>query len=1006
MKRRILSISMALVLCLGLLPWTAWAEESTPTINTSPDGTTLTIDLNGGTLEWGQEGTHDSLFYSNATNIIIRGTGAIQDSIDVWPYYYNDSNLTGPKAPVTLTFKENAQVEILNENNSNAINVMISGSEIVIKKGANVTAYGNITLGGSGSVGGTVEIGGRLEADSISVSEITIQSGGVVAASQSVGLQVDDGADLKIENGGEWIINTSDGTYALFLSGKAFDDLLLEDFAAFETTVAKFVDLKKNQYHFGSHTYTTNWGEGEIYTLLYDSDDTPVCNLTLSPVTEIIPVNNVTLSENSLTLLVDQEEQLTATVLPENTTLSKDVTWESSNPDVATVDDEGHVKALSIGTATITVKTRSNGYYTDSTMPDLKSEYTATCGITVVESVLVENVTLDKTSLDLNVGSTEQLTATVNPANATNKTVTWQSSDESVATVDADGKVTAHTPGTATITATAGGQSATCTVTVKDNAPAIIPVASISLNKKSLALNMNESETLTATVTPTDATNKTVTWQSSDESVATVDADGKVTAHAPGTATITATAGGQSATCTVTVKDNAPAIIPVNSVTLNKKSLTLNVNESETLTATIMPENATNREVTWTSSKPETAQVDENGKVTALAQGTAIITVTTANGKSATCAVTVTEATVPVPKPETYRIMYLANGGSGKMADGSATQGVAFTLPVCNFTAPGGKEFDAWSIGNADGEKLAAGAARIFTADTDVYALWKEAASPVPPTPSKPSGSTGGGSRGTVYPITVEEAVHGKVTSNLSRAARGNIVTLTVASDNVYALSALTVVDSLGNELELTGRDDGTYTFIMPGRAVTVTASFAPWNNPYTDVASNAWYYEAVWFAAENDFMAGYGGNLFGPSDNLSRGQLAQILYNLAGRPAVQNDGSFTDVTPRAWYAKAVAWAVKQGIVRGYSNGLFGPDNSITREQLAVMLWQYSESPASTGENLPFTDASEASNYALEALRWAVENGVISGKKNDLLDPQGLATRAQIAQMLKNLLAK
>ena len=919
MKRRILSISMALVLCLGLLPWTAWAEESTPTINTSPDGTTLTIDLNGGTLEWGQEGTHDSLFYSNATNIIIRGTGAIQDSIDVWPYYYNDSNLTGPKAPVTLTFKENAQVEILNENNSNAINVMISGSEIVIKKGANVTAYGNITLGGSGSVGGTVEIGGRLEADSISVSEITIQSGGVVAASQSVGLQVDDGADLKIENGGEWIINTSDGTYALFLSGKAFDDLLLEDFAAFETTVAKFVDLKKNQYHFGSHTYTTNWGEGEIYTLLYDSDDTPVCNLTLSPVTEIIPVNNVTLSENSLTLLVDQEEQLTATVLPENTTLSKDVTWESSNPDVATVDDEGHVKALSIGTATITVKTRSNGYYTDSTMPDLKSEYTATCGITVVESVLVENVTLDKTSLDLNVGSTEQLTATVNPANATNKTVTWQSSDESVATVDADGKVTAHTPGTATITATAGGQSATCTVTVKDN---------------------------------------------------------------------------------------APAIIPVNSVTLNKKSLTLNVNESETLTATIMPENATNREVTWTSSKPETAQVDENGKVTALAQGTAIITVTTANGKSATCAVTVTEATVPVPKPETYRIMYLANGGSGKMADGSATQGVAFTLPVCNFTAPGGKEFDAWSIGNADGEKLAAGAARIFTADTDVYALWKEAASPVPPTPSKPSGSTGGGSRGTVYPITVEEAVHGKVTSNLSRAARGNIVTLTVASDNVYALSALTVVDSLGNELELTGRDDGTYTFIMPGRAVTVTASFAPWNNPYTDVASNAWYYEAVWFAAENDFMAGYGGNLFGPSDNLSRGQLAQILYNLAGRPAVQNDGSFTDVTPRAWYAKAVAWAVKQGIVRGYSNGLFGPDNSITREQLAVMLWQYSESPASTGENLPFTDASEASNYALEALRWAVENGVISGKKNDLLDPQGLATRAQIAQMLKNLLAK
>ena len=152
--------------------------------------------------------------------------------------------------------------------------------------------------------------------------------------------------------------------------------------------------------------------------------------------------------------------------------------------------------------------------------------------------------------------------------------------------------------------------------------------------------------------------------------------------------------------------------------------------------------------------------------------------------------------------------------------------------------------------------------------------------------------------------------------------------------------------------------------------------------------------------------MGGYGNGLFGPNDTLTRAQFAQILYNKEGRPAVTGGGIFTDVAPGAWCAPAITWAAERGIVGGYGNGMFGPNDNITREQLAVMLWRYAGSPAATNKELHFNDADEASGYALEALRWAVENGVMSGKGGGSLDPKGLATRAEAAQMLKNLIGR
>ena len=131
---------------------------------------------------------------------------------------------------------------------------------------------------------------------------------------------------------------------------------------------------------------------------------------------------------------------------------------------------------------------------------------------------------------------------------------------------------------------------------------------------------------------------------------------------------------------------------------------------------------------------------------------------------------------------------------------------------------------------------------------------------------------------------------------------------------------------------------------------------------------------------------------------------LATVLHNLESNPYQPISGAFADVNNGAWYAEGVAWAAANGIVTGYGSGQYGPNDNITREQLAVMLWRYAGSPAATNRELYFADAYRASDWALEALRWATENGIINGKGNSILDPTGQATRAETAQMLKNFM--
>ena len=242
-------------------------------------------------------------------------------------------------------------------------------------------------------------------------------------------------------------------------------------------------------------------------------------------------------------------------------------------------------------------------------------------------------------------GESAVLSASVSPEAASDRAVAWSSSDRSVATVDKAGTVHGLRPGTATVTATAEGKSGTCAVTVKAKA---VNVTDVSLDRTELTLTEGETETLTVTVKPDNADNRKVTWSSDKTEVATVGGDGRVTAVKAGEAVVTVTTedGGRTATCAVTVKAKT---VSVTEVTLDRAELTLTEGETETLTATVKPDNADNRKVTWSSDKTEIATVDGAGKVTAVKAGEAVVTVTTEDGgKTATCKVTVKAKAVPV----------------------------------------------------------------------------------------------------------------------------------------------------------------------------------------------------------------------------------------------------------------------------------------------------------------------------------------------------------------------
>ena len=527
-------------------------------------------------------------------------------------------------------------------------------------------------------------------------------------------------------------------------------------------------------------------------------------------------------------------------------------------------------------------------------------------------------------------------------------------------------------------------------------------------------------ESYTATL---EATGNNITWSASGlPDGLTLNSDGTITGipSAEGTPTVTVTAtnasGSDSKEYTLNIKS---ATVPVTGVTLNQAELSLYTGESKTLTATVQPSDATNKNVTWSSSNEAVATVDTHGKVTAVGEGNATITATAEENSniSATCTVTVTQSTYSIS------------------AD---TKALDFGSVYTGYTQPAAKTVTITNDGNqqvtvtpptANDFVITAGTG--FTDSTATLAPKGTATFTVQPKAGLSVGTyseniTVSGSEGATvtipanftveqrdntpyYGITVNAPANGTVTCYAKSAAKGAEVTLTVKPDVGYALDKLTVTDASGKTVDVTKVDEKTYTFVMPGRAVTVEAVFAPSTSglPFTDVSAGDWFYEAVQFVYENGLMDGVAGNLFAPNATLNRAMAVTILYRLEGSPDLDGENlgyPFADVDGDAWYGDAVYWARCNGIVDGVENNHFDPTGSLTREQMATVLYRYAQykgaDVSASGDLSGFADSANVSAWAVDAVKWAVGSGLVNGVEGNALAPQGTSTRAQTAAIL------
>ena len=257
------------------------------------------------------------------------------------------------------------------------------------------------------------------------------------------------------------------------------------------------------------------------------------------------------------------------------------------------------------------------------------------------------------------------------------------------------------------------------------------------------------------------------------------------------------------------------------------------------------------------------------------------------------------------------------------------------------------------------------------------------------------------------YAVTTTETTGGTVTVSPTRASRGRTVTITATPDLGYELESLTVLDSRGNEIALTDKSDGKYTFTMPAGRVTVEASFTPAPLPFEDVAPGAWYEEAVRYAYFHNIMEGMRETEFAPTTALTRAMAVQILYNLEGQPDLSSENlgyPYEDVDAQAWYGDAVYWARITGVATGYGDGTFQPGDSITRQEFAQMLYNYAKYKGydltAAGDLAQFPDSESVADWAEAAMRWANGNQLINGHDDGTIDAAGIGTRTQAASIL------
>ena len=521
--------------------------------------------------------------------------------------------------------------------------------------------------------------------------------------------------------------------------------------------------------------------------------------------------------------------------------------------------------------------------------------------------------------------------------------------------------------GTTTIAGTLSGSGTT-------SGSGRYPVTKVTLNKTELSLTVGDSETLIATVKPDNASNKDVTWESRDETVATVD-NGTVTAVAAGTATITVTTqdGSKTASCEVTVAQQPKEyIVQVSASPAEGGAVsgggTYEKDDSVTVIAVANPGY---HFVSWT----------ENGEAVSTDSS---YTFAAAADRSLT-------AVFEKNEPETYTVTIL-NGGFGAKGAGSYREGDSVYLYAGRRTD---YEFIGWWSSDVTVEDADSVHASFIMPDHNVVveALWyKEDQSPSITLPT--------------HGITVDGGSHGDVEVWPEEAKMSTTVTITATPDKGYEVDEVIVTDENGKEIAVTEKDNGKYTFRMPGSDVTIEVTFQPvsdstvsggdltvtapagWVNPYTDVTASAWYYDAVGFASANGLMGGTSATTFAPESPMNRAMVWTVIARLAGQT----------ISGATWAEDAKAWVVAQGVSDGTN-----PDGNVTREELVTMLYRYAGSPEMNVPELAliggYPDSVDVSAWAQDAFAWAISKGVIEGRDGKLAAGESI-TRAEAATIL------
>ena len=768
--------------------------------------------------------------------------------------------------------------------------------------------------------------------------------------------------------------------------------------------------------------------EAHVYT---DDADTTcnVCGYVRTVTPEIVPVSQITLNKAETSISVGNSETLTATVAPENAA-NKALTWASSDEAVATVAPDGTVTAVKAGAATITAtaadgsgksavckvtvtgdttppahehrygdwsKDGTNHWHecTDAACPNQSEsikdkaahiyddDADTTCNIcgyvrTVTPEIIpVSQITLNKTETSISVGNSETLTATVAPENAANKALTWASSDEAVATVAPDGTVTAVKAGAATITATAAdgsGKSATCTVTVTGDTTPPAHEHRYGDWSKDGTNHWHEC---------TDAACPEQSESIKDKAAHIYDDDADTTCNICGY-----------------VRTVTPEIIPVSQITLNKTETSISVGNSETLTATVAPENAANKALTWASSDEAVATVAPDGTVTAVKAGAATITATAADGsgKSATCTVTVIGGTTPSqPGGSTGGSSSgSSSGGGGGSSSTTPTKPETATKPdgtkVETVTKPDGTKVETTtgkdgSVTKTETKKDGSSVTENKAADGSTGTVktdkngQTEAAAKVSGKAVEDAKKNG---EAVKVPVEVEATRNSStaptVSIELPKGAGETKVEIPVSNVTPGTVAVLVHPDGTEEILKDSIPTEDGIQLTVDGSA---TVKIVDNSKGFIDTR-NHWAEDKIDFVSARGLVNGMSATIYAPNASTTRAQLWTIL-------ARQNGADLTG--GNTWYEKAQNWAKDKGVSDGAN-----PNAAINRAQMVTMLWRAVGQPTAGG-TANFTDVPTDSYYA-QAVAWAVENGITTGVGNGHFDPTGTCTRAQIAAFL------